>query len=1357
MEYNEKLVFPEHGKTAEKGTTITDVAYQLRAVIVHEGDKISTGHYICYFKRGEKWYYSSDTHVHTSSALEATSQPAYLLFYEKCIEQELQEVRYLSKESQAKEKCNSQMPKREDDAVCVERAPPAKLCIPPGYYSETVMPFKAGASPGIYKTAMSSKAWKYSPLDKAAIDEAEVIAMAGVQVPKHPRVKGWEPSDVERLLPVELKVTDSKLSNFIINQVFLMIEQHSQAANKNIQTVNSDVYSNMTKLSMDVFSRFNYGELYGNILTADIILCPVLHGDHWCLVVIHLPEKRMVYLDSMFNGIGAQTAFSRFMNFLECMAMYHQLSPDWNGWEFYCIPSSEIAQQTTSVDCGVFVIKWAQHIAEGRPLDFTQKQMHDLRFSLILDIARDTLSVLSSEPEQLKDEGLFSSNASASKLKTGKTNNPSSKIKKEQLQQPQPDSDSDFESPKKRTKKQVPKKESSTTATTSVNNASNAVSQDIQEDHCYAKEIDTDPTEVATNSKIPQPAKQVLPSGYSYKCLEYQELPSECFTGAPQTSFYVKLSVGNITSKEEVDQWLHQFAASSNIKYNANGGYKRKGVKVVYARWYICQCKRKNLTKKQAAEKEAAKKRKEKRHGTHKENSVNGGSELHLLSKTRDKKTDCDSKMAIRVHTNRKLSELCEIELWWNHNHSVDCFHLTSFCSILPATKDKFSSYFEQGMSATEAFHHHENQLMRDPVTLMLLADRKICPSLRDVNNMYEKWLIENKGPSNGPEMFDRLETLVQEYNTKHTDVGGKCFLERYKDDGGNKQQLVLSICTPLMSRVHETRQASEMAFLDSSGSLDRHNNPVFFMCTHHPCGALPLAVWVTSSQSQTSLESCLESVKSIVPKHAFGNRGPETGPDIFMTDDDTAQRQALRAHWKQATLLLCIFHFLQATWRWLIDSKHSISKDDRQHLMTIMQDLVFATQCQEFQEIVQLLPSDPVLKKYPVYQEYLKKAIDRKKEWALSYRADLRTRGNNTDNYTESMIFVFKCVVLRRMRAYNLIELFRFITEDLEMYFQRKLLSLAFGKPQNLHLAARCFGRNASSVNLNTITKEEGSPYKFNVPSREDNNVVYVVDCSLGICTCLQGVNGNACPHQAAVALKFGINNVNFIPQTANDRFNLATLAVGSNRNFSVTQFVSLHQKEIESNPDFSGDCEMEQDTLPPLTVIDTSAGNSTSTHQSDDVEVPEEISLEEILQLHQETSQDIEYRLRTSDNNFRKCYYKYLSLYRKIVSKCRGQAPISSLASAYVQFGKNKNGTCLPILHNGSQIRVQPTAISRRKSGIKSSTAQPSGRRRKLTNGVKTGKENMTVRKTLSNQKRKRNLAFNVRSNLPNAGPTR
>ena len=122
-------------------------------------------------------------------------------------------------------------------------------------------------------------------------------------------------------------------------------------------------------------------------------------------------------------------------------------------------------------------------------------------------------------------------------------------------------------------------------------------------------------------------------------------------------------------------------------------------------------------------------------------------------------------------------------------------------------------------------------------------------------------------------------------------------------------------------------------------------------------------------------------------------------------------------------------------------------------------------------------------------------------------------------------MIFVFKCVVWRRMRAYNLIELFKFITEDLEMYFQRKLLSLAFGKPQNLHLASRCFGRSGSSVSQSTITIDEKNPSKFHVPSTEDNNIIYTI----GTCTSPQGTSGNTCPHQAAVALKFGISNIQF------------------------------------------------------------------------------------------------------------------------------------------------------------------------------------------------------------------------------------
>ena len=204
-------------------------------------------------------------------------------------------------------------------------------------------------------------------------------------------------------------------------------------------------------------------------------------------------------------------------------------------------------------------------------------------------------------------------------------------------------------------------------------------------------------------------------------------------------------------------------------------------------------------------------------------------------------------------------------------------------------------------------------------------------------------------------------------------------------------------------------------------------------MCTHHPAGALPLGVWITSGQSQKVTKQCLEKLQNVLPPRAFGGRGPKAGPRIFITDDDFGQRGALSDIWKDALLLHCTFHFLQAVWRWLFNSNNNINKEDRQHLMGHFQKLVFSTSEEEFLSAAEGALTDKITVKYPNYQEYLKRSLKRQQEWALCHRKNLITRGNNTDNYTESMINIFKSVILQRMRAYNLIELFKFITEDLE------------------------------------------------------------------------------------------------------------------------------------------------------------------------------------------------------------------------------------------------------------------------------------------------------------------------------------
>ena len=69
--------------------------------------------------------------------------------------------------------------------------------------------------------------------------------------------------------------------------------------------------------------------------------------------------------------------------------------------------------------------------------------------------------------------------------------------------------------------------------------------------------------------------------------------------------------------------------------------------------------------------KEEAKKRKQKSYSTH-ASKIEVSDKIHILSNVRNNKTDCQSKMAIKITTTAVNGSTCEVELWWDHNHSVD-------------------------------------------------------------------------------------------------------------------------------------------------------------------------------------------------------------------------------------------------------------------------------------------------------------------------------------------------------------------------------------------------------------------------------------------------------------------------------------------------------------------------------------------------------------------------------------------------------------------------------------------------------------------------------------------------------------
>jgi len=67
------------------------------------------------------------------------------------------------------------------------------------------------------------------------------------------------------------------------------------------------------------------------------------------------------------------------------------------------------------------------------------------------------------------------------------------------------------------------------------------------------------------------------------------------------------------------------------------------------------------------------------------------------------------------------------------------------------------------------------------------------------------------------------------------------------------------------------------------------------------------------------------------------------TGPQLIMTDDSTAERAALENIYPKSQRLLCIFHVLQAFWRFLWDDSTGVPKHDRPPTLNLVKALVYA------------------------------------------------------------------------------------------------------------------------------------------------------------------------------------------------------------------------------------------------------------------------------------------------------------------------------------------------------------------------------------------------------------------------------
>ena len=228
------------------------------------------------------------------------------------------------------------------------------------------------------------------------------------------------------------------------------------------------------------------------------------------------------------------------------------------------------------------------------------------------------------------------------------------------------------------------------------------------------------------------------------------------------------------------------------------------------------------------------------------------------------------------------------------------------------------------------------------------------------------------------------------------------------------EQPMITVVCTPLMARVHQNiQQAGEMVFCDAKSSLDRFNSSLFLFSTSSAAGGLPLGVIIiTSDEQEDTVRQRLQLLTEVVPDGAFYGRGGEQGPAIVMTDDSSAERNALQSVWPKTKRLLCVFHFLQQNWTWLHDGTNKIDNYDRMTLICQAKSLVFAESEEKLVRLYSGLINSDILKKYPKYLAYVATHWRRGKEWAVCYRQHILVRGNHTNNYAEAGFRILKDLI---------------------------------------------------------------------------------------------------------------------------------------------------------------------------------------------------------------------------------------------------------------------------------------------------------------------------------------------------------
>ncbi|KAK3923362.1 Protein N-lysine methyltransferase METTL21A [Frankliniella fusca] len=730
----------------------------------------------------------------------------------------------------------------------------------------------------------------------------------------------------------------------------------------------------------------------------------------------------------------------------------------------------------------------------------------------------------------------------------------------------------------------------------------------------------------------------------------------------------------NFTSKEEVEDWLCLYKASTSTEWIVKDEPQHLK-KLVFHKYWMCQLNKLNKSK----------------------NSMrNKGCSARLDIKI--KKINKDTVKNDKVYLKRDVPLPAVITISKHNHKTTGCFETLKYLRVSKDTKEKFNEYFAEGLSAGAAYRINDLSLKLAKNGGEIRANSAVNPTPRMVQYLFEKWRNSEYGESWGCDPFPKLREKIPLYESEGTSI--------HIDDSDPDLWAVL-IVTPIMKRAQKQLSASEIIFTDTTSNVEFTQSSVTLMLTATSGGAVPIAILIHDTQSTDGYTKAYNLLKT---NYSLCFGGKEE-PGIFMTDNSSAEKGALSIVWPKALQFLCHFHIGQSEWRWLKDSKHQVPQNSQRKLMGILKNIMYAENTEDLETALEELENCNQAN----YIKHVKTdLLDKKEQWVKLFRHDTISRGHNTNNYAEATIRILKDIILTRTKAFNVTAMVEFVAHIWEPYFESRLLRYAYGRVSSPLLRFEELSSRMPEGAFERVVCVEGTLY--NVPSGNPStpDLFYEVETSVGWCSCPAGRSGAMCKHQALLYEKVGGAFPNLPVINCVGRYQLGKLALGEScPQFSF--FVAVNESVPEEyqallDTDTSGALDnvsiyIDLDQMTQVTEASSSQNEVESdtvmqemTNDNDRIDsIDYEKTKQDILNFQEELASEIMRISKLAQKSTSDLDSYKRSLQRLVQRLKRAKTP-NQAATTLISLNARANCTS----KQSKRINSQPTSVSRRREDV-------------------------------------------------------